>query len=142
MKSVIFELVSSNLHLLSRYNFNFWPDCELIPTGNTILKRQECDVCAMTLKMPEIDSKDQSAHLCFYLLNAFYFLVLLFSRCIYTRHSGPMFLYSCYRFIVFPSNVYCQTMAFASEVSDRCWICNLWQLLSPNLILKFYCFQI
>ena len=35
----------------------------------------------MTLEMPEIDSKGQSAHLCFYLLNAFYFPVPLFSRC-------------------------------------------------------------
>ena len=35
----------------------------------------------MTLEMPEIDSKGQSAHLCFYLLNAFNFPVLLFSRC-------------------------------------------------------------
>jgi hypothetical protein len=36
----------------------------------------------MTLEMPEIDSKGQSAHLCIYLLNAFlYFPVPLFSRC-------------------------------------------------------------
>ena len=30
-------------------NFHFWPDCELISNGNTILKRQQCDVCGMTL---------------------------------------------------------------------------------------------
>ena len=33
----------------------------------------------MTLEMPEIDPKGQSAHLCFYLLNAFYFPVLFYS---------------------------------------------------------------
>jgi hypothetical protein len=40
----------SNVYLLvlSRYiNFHFWPDCELIATGNTNLKRQQCDVCAI-----------------------------------------------------------------------------------------------
>jgi hypothetical protein len=45
------------------------------------MRRLCYDQIAMTLEMPEIDSKDQSAHLCFYLLNAFYFPVLLFSRC-------------------------------------------------------------
>jgi hypothetical protein len=30
-------------------NFHFWPDCELISNGNTILKRQQCDVCGITL---------------------------------------------------------------------------------------------
>ena len=50
--------LSSNLYLLSRYNVHF---CELIPTGNTILKRKQWDVCAMTLEMPEIDYKGQSA---------------------------------------------------------------------------------
>jgi hypothetical protein len=39
----------------------------------------------MTLEMPEIDSKGQSAHLCFYLLNALNFPVLLF----YSVESCP-----------------------------------------------------
>jgi hypothetical protein len=46
------------------------------------MRRLSRCACAMTLEMPEIDSKSQSAlHLCFYLLNAFYFPVILFSRC-------------------------------------------------------------
>jgi hypothetical protein len=90
----IFEIVSSNLYLLvlSRYITisDFWPHCELTTTINysnpnrkynfktlTMRRLSHC-ACAMTLEIPEIDSKGQSAHLCFYLLNAFYFPVLLF----------------------------------------------------------------
>ena len=53
---VIFKLVSSNLPLLLRY-FHFWSDCELITTGNTILKLQTIRrLYPMSLQMPEIDS--------------------------------------------------------------------------------------
>jgi hypothetical protein len=47
----ILELVSFSLYLLvlSRYiNLHFWPDCELIPTGNTILKCQQRDILVLT----------------------------------------------------------------------------------------------
>jgi hypothetical protein len=43
------------------------------------MRRLASCACAMTLEMPEIDPKGQSAHLCFYLLNAFYFPVLFYS---------------------------------------------------------------
>ena len=48
------------------------------------MRRLSRCACAMTLEIPEIDSKGQSAHLCFYLLMQcllFPSTTILFSRC-------------------------------------------------------------
>jgi hypothetical protein len=71
----------------------------------------------MTLEMPEIDSKGQSAHLCFYLLNVFYFPVLLF----YSVDACP------------PQRTYVVEMAAMSRIANR----NLNKILTRFVLTIF-----
>jgi hypothetical protein len=87
------------------------------------MRRLSRCACAMTLEMPEIDSKGQSAHLCFYRLNAFYFPVILF----YSVDACPpqrtyVFLRCDYILVIFRNGLNYMYNNVLYTVNDRCSI--------------------